>query len=481
MIPQARASLPGPKEVCLARSQGTRSEAWCEPRGPGRDQFGGWRGKTFEATGFFRLERDGNRHWLATPDGSAFVIHGIDHVGLFVASQDYNRAHWENYLGLSKASGQRARLEAFYRKKVAADRRYLGFNCHYSHRAPVGMDVCPYIPRTQTLEVEYWRTWHDGWREENFLDVFADHFVSSCERSARRMVDEGRVGDPWVLAHALTDSPVLVPEEARPFRAGFYHKPLPGTTTWSVRVRNLGEQAAGKRAYVGLMRRRYGDIDGFNASYNTAFGSRDALAATRNWRLRADTRGNIAEERDNHAFLLQILEKAWSTQVRVIKAHDPNHLVFGDTLNLNSPLPDDVIELYAKHFPVVVYQYYGATWEDHRAVMDRLRRLTNGMPVFSADSSWSVRDPTRMPDTLGPQCASYHIAAEKMWQVYSSAFARPDFLGWSWCGWMDRWESSEPFMQHAGLQDAFGEWHQPLADRFSEFGKEMYSRAARGA
>ena len=85
-----------------------------------------------------------------------------------------------------------------------------------------------------------------------------------------------------------------------------------------------------------------------------------------------------------------------------------------------------------------------------------------------------------MPDTLGPQCANYSIAAERMWEVYSNAFARPDFLGWGWCGWMDRWESSEPFMQHAGLQDAFGHWHQPLADRVSEFGKRMYSIATPG-
>lgn len=99
--------------------------------------------------------------------------------------------------------------------------------------------------------------------------------------------------------------------------------------------------------------------------------------------------------------------------------------------------------------------------------------MTNGIPVFSADISWSVHDPPRLPDTLGPQCASYEIAAETMLQVYSAAIARPDSLGWGWCGWMNRGESSEDFMQHAGLQDAFGRGHQPLADRFSDLGKAM--------
>ncbi len=446
--------------------------------GANRDRFGGWRGKTFEGTGFFRLEHDERRCWMVSPAGNAFLIHGIDHVDLERIGRDYNRRHWERELGVAENAGRSERLRAFYRRKVARDRGYLGFNCLYSHNPPAGIDVCPYIPRARTLEIEYWRTRTDAFREENFLDVFTKYFVGRCKETARRMADAGRVEDPWVLAHALTDSPVLTPAEARPFGPGFYHKPLPGTTTWPVRLRNLGARAAGKRAYVSLMRKRYGnDIAEFNGAYNTALGSWDALAAAEKWRLRADTSGNIHEERDNHAFLLEILDKAWGAQVRALRSRDPNHLIFGDTLNLNSPLDDDIIQLYAKHFPVVVYQYYGATRQDHILVMDRLRRLTGGMPVFCADSNWSVRRPPHMPDPLGPQCASYEIAAERLSEAYRAAFARPDFLGWGWCGWMDQWESVEPYKQHGGLQDAFGNWHQPLAGAFREFGKQMYAVA----
>ena len=61
-----------------------------------------------------------------------------------------------------------------------------------------------------------------------------------------------------------------------------------------------------------------------------------------------------------------------------------------------------------------------------------------------------------MPNALGPQCANHEIAAETMLEVYSNAVARLDLLGWGWCGWMDLGESSEDFMQQAGLQDAFG-------------------------
>ncbi len=40
-----------------------------------RDKFGGWTGKKFKATGFFRLEKD-ERWWLVTPEGNAFP-HGM--------------------------------------------------------------------------------------------------------------------------------------------------------------------------------------------------------------------------------------------------------------------------------------------------------------------------------------------------------------------------------------------------------------------
>jgi hypothetical protein len=152
----------------------------------------------------------------------------------------------------------------------------------------------------------------------------------------------------------------------------------------------------------------------------------------------------------------------------------------GDTLNLNAPIPDEVIALYARHFPVITYQYYGATKEDHMAVIERLHRIAPDRPLFSADTSWSVPDPETMPDTLGPQCANHAIRAERIREVFRATFSHPAFVGWGWCGWMDNWESAEPYMQHAGLQDAFGEWHQPAAQAYREIAIEIYRIATAG-
>ena len=71
-----------------------------------RDQYGGWTGLKFEATGFFRLEKAPDRWWLVTPEGNAYLIHGMDHCGLDVINQPYNREHWRKL----RASWRRRRL-----------------------------------------------------------------------------------------------------------------------------------------------------------------------------------------------------------------------------------------------------------------------------------------------------------------------------------------------------------------------------------
>ena len=63
------------------------------------DRFGGWMGKKFEATGFFRVEKD-DRWWLVSPEGNAFLSFGINHLQAEFWNQDYNRKAWEKRFGL---------------------------------------------------------------------------------------------------------------------------------------------------------------------------------------------------------------------------------------------------------------------------------------------------------------------------------------------------------------------------------------------
>ena len=84
--------------------RGTLMAAACQPfgrhiSGSGElDGFGGWTGKTFAATGFFRVEKD-DRWWLVSPEGNAFLSFGINHLHPDLWNQDYNREAWKARLG----------------------------------------------------------------------------------------------------------------------------------------------------------------------------------------------------------------------------------------------------------------------------------------------------------------------------------------------------------------------------------------------
>lgn len=41
-------------------------------------QYGGWKEKRTDATGFFRVEKEGKKWWMVDPDGYAFVSVGVD-------------------------------------------------------------------------------------------------------------------------------------------------------------------------------------------------------------------------------------------------------------------------------------------------------------------------------------------------------------------------------------------------------------------
>jgi len=45
-------------------------------------KYGGWKGKRFKATGFFRTQHDGKRWWLVDPEGYAFLSVGVDCIRL---------------------------------------------------------------------------------------------------------------------------------------------------------------------------------------------------------------------------------------------------------------------------------------------------------------------------------------------------------------------------------------------------------------
>lgn len=136
----------------------------------GFDRFGGWTGRKFEATGFFRVEK-AERWWLVTPAGNAFLSFGINHLYPDLFSQEYNEDAWKARLGIGELGGPQFRpaLKAWFLRTCGE----YGFNSIGVHNALAVVNTpqpsMPYLQPIRFVDIPHWKT---DIPDDNFLDVF---------------------------------------------------------------------------------------------------------------------------------------------------------------------------------------------------------------------------------------------------------------------------------------------------------------------
>ncbi len=435
-----------------------------------RDDIGGFPGIRFEASGFFRLEK-ADRWWLVTPKGNAFLSFGANHVAPHLVRQEVNSDFW-----LKEFNAEEVRGPAFmqgFKEKVRRDLAAFHFNTLGTHSNTRYYEpgIAAYVQNTRFVDIPHWMEP----KEEDFLDVFSEGFETHCEERARKSV-EPHAQNPYLIGYSLTDCPIFTDLDAAPRENNVYGAKRRGLATWPHVLRNLSADHPGKLAYLEAMRSVYReDLQAFNRTYGTDFSSFDALAQATQWRPATDPE-NRDETRDNHAFLELVVERYYQVATRAIRKFDPNHMILGDKLNGNTDTPDYIVALADEYMDLIFYQTF-AYYDEQKEHLDRWAQITS-KPFFSGDSSYSV--PTEeMPDPYGPHCKDHGEQAHRSVEFAEKAFARPDFVGWNHCGWMDSWKSfpRQALKQHAGLQDPFGNYHQPMLEAFSDFSQRMYKVA----
>lgn len=451
-------------------------QAGSESTASALDQFGGWTGKVFEATGFFRTQHDGKRWWLVTPDGHAFLSFGINHYHAGWWTEDYNREHWVEVFGAHQAND--SKWNEGWRRQVASDLTHLGLNTIGIHtNAPSTGElidsVVAYVARYDPVDIAHYK---DDIGPERFPDVFSEAFDAICDRCARAMV-KPRADDPLVLGFSMTDCPVFTDLDAAERGMTIYGAPRSELPTWPRVLRNMGAETPGKRAYVATMRRIYdGTVGGFNRTYQTEFSSWEALLGATDWRPRTDY-ANARELKDNTVFLRECVDAYYRKAKEALRRYDTKHLFFGDKINGNSDSIDAVLDVTAKYTDIVFYQIYGQ-YEEQAAMMDRWTDRV-GIPFLNGDSTFSCTSDL-MPNPYGPHARDQAQRAEWLRAFGQSAFARPDFVGWHLCGIIDTWRTmkGKDAKQHAGLMTPTGEFYPDPENAVQDLSARLYQIAA---
>lgn len=441
--------------------------------GAALDQFGGWTGKKFSATGFFRVEKD-SRWWLVTPEGNAFLSFGINHFYPDLWNQDYNRESWRKRLGITEMRYPDA--YPALRKWFLETCREYGFNTVGVHNSlQIVNRPAPQLAYMQPIhfvDIPHWKT---DIPDENFVDVFASEFAAHCDRLAKQHALPARE-DPFLLGYAMTDCPLLTEEDCRERTDVIGGARRESRIGWPRRLRNLGSDAPGKRAYVETMQDLYrGQIEDLNQVYDTKFESFDALASAKNWRPQTDL-SNGNETRDNVEFLKAVVDQYYRTAKESIQRYDSNHLFFGDKINANTDSIDTVLPITSKWTDAVFYQMY-ARYEVQKPGLDRWSRRAD-LPMINGDSAFTMVTDT-MPRPYGPVADNLSQRTEWTAEFFQRAFARPDFVGWHYCGLIDgsNLVPRKAARQHSGLLDGFGNPYPNLQQAIRACAEEMYEIA----
>lgn len=389
-----------------------------------------------KATGFFRVEKIGDRWWVVDPRGYAFYVVGTDHVNY--------HAHWCEKLGYAPYSRNvqaKYGSEEAWARSAAERLKKWGFNTLGAGHSPsvryrglahtvflsLGTAFTAYgdiAPRT---------TW------TGFPDVFDPRFAEFCEIEARKQCAPHR-DDPWLLGYFLDNE------------LEWFGKSGSETGLVEETMKKSPDHPA-KRAFVSMLRERYGDIGHLNAAWGTSFASWEALAG-------ATELPATAVKKDLLDFVRLIAERYFSITSNAIRKADPNHMVIGCRFAGFAP---PIWDIAGRYCDIVTVNYYGTVDLERRRTTDMPEAMAryhrqSGRPLLITEWSFPALD-AGLPCRHG---AGQRVPTQKdkalAYRVYQTAlFAMPFMVGSNYFMWVDEPElgisSTFPEDSNYGLVD----------------------------
>ena len=279
-------------------------------------------GPKLKATGFFRTAKSSGRWWLVDPEGRLFISVGLCSVNLSMfADADVKKAFGDQQAWVNSAA------------TLLADQ---GFNTlgRWSQADKFRKLTAP-IPYTTTSSImgAYAKKRDPKNGERGFPEqcppVFDPHFATFCDRYAKKLA--ATKDDPWLLGH-FTDNEL-------PFRPDALKNYL------KLPKSDPGGQAA--RTFLENRRKSEKQI-------------------------------NKSDQAD---FLTIVATRYYSTVVKAVKKHDPNHLVIGSRINGRN-ISDPVFRA-SRPLDVVSINYYHR-WSADQKQLDRAADLS-GRPILQSE------------------------------------------------------------------------------------------------
>lgn len=390
-------------------------------------KYGGWKGKQFKATGFFRTQHDGKRWWLVDPEGYAFLSVGVDGMrygspgpvngleDLFdwlpasgdsqfeevinnrrnVTNMDFYTANLIRVYGKEwrdKWNSVTAGLMKKYRFNTVGNWSDLSFakKTGVSYVVPLSG-----FPSTQVLLYR------------DFPDVFSDEYKRNSEKFAEQLGDYK--DDPYMVGYFLRNEP-----------------------QWAFGYHNLGyemfgtnQQSGTKDEFIKWISERYkGDINAFNKVWKLNLKGFEDLKLMTLKEYPSKTAND-----DFYAFSTIMVKRYVDIPCDEVVKVDKNHLNLGMRY---AWLSSDLLYKAGERFDVFSINGYGI----NPPPTEEISRIS-GKPIMIGEFHHGAID-RALPATGIIGVLNQEDRAKAYRNYIEQGFARPEIVGMHYFQWIDQ-------------------------------------------
>ncbi len=391
------------------------------------DKFGGIRTGRFTPGKYFRLEREGPRWWLVTPEGGAFLSFGVNHItsqGDRIKDTD-TRPYRDNILAKHGAIDKWAKT---------VHNRLKEWNFNTQGAWSTG-ELNDRVPRTPILSLTK-GYWAERWQGGRVPDFFGSEFLQHVKRQSEQI--EQHAGDPYVIGYFIDNELPWAPD----------HRHTPELFDGYLA---MPAEAAGKHKLADFFKERYGTVEEFNKVWEPKLHDWSALRD----RTKLSCRNKTKAKADREAFTLLVAREYFRVTTEAIRAKDPGRLILGCRF-IPQTVPKVVVRACGEYCDVVSINFYETAFLGRLyfwckpASIDRMPQEGDlsayheigKNPLMVTEFSFRAMD-SGMPNTYPPGYAvqptvkTQKDRAAKYEHYVMAWLAQPYFVGAHWFEYAD--------------------------------------------
>ena len=428
--------------------------------------FGLKSGKKFDATGYFRLEKEDNREggkwWLITPDGWPFWSLGVTCIRpsnnrtavtnikgrefLFEQLPSRNGRYGDAYTSDSTISLYRLNLLKKYgtidawRDRALERVKKWGLNSigNWTEDSVVFKRKIPYTYSFRTNEKPGLKM------GKGLCDVFSGEWMQYTDSILSRAVTFKN--DPLLIGYFIDNE------------AGWGNMKL---------LEIAPRKSALREKWMAMMQKKYKHISALNEAWDTGFGSWQEVAAM----SQPQGGGNDIFHTDYLGLEKAFAEQYFSFISNTLKKYDPNHLYLGCRFTRRLK-PDHILATAGRYCDVITVNVYSLVPERDQMTQWHLK---TGRPLLIGEHHLPLRSERQLP----PRYRAFtQEERHKYYVKYVKTFAEMPFsLGCHWYQFNDQHLTgrlSNGENQVIGLVDITDQPHKELTEAIGICSKKIY-------